>query len=286
MFFKFLFFLISCIPLGVWANDEVQVSVDVEQVNIWENITLDILFDPGASQWEIELSIPGIEDFSVFSQSQRQQSRVINGEAEAQFRYTLQIRPLQEGVFTIGPVQINLWIENLTDDEILEIQVWTIQDLWDIKPELRPLRNFEFSKEFLIVLWILFFGVFFYILRKYFYPETEYVSKEIPQHILEEKRKIELYFQKLEHDYEHLSGQEFSKKLIFWIRKILAFEALDASESATLYELQQNKAFWEHALSDIFSMYYESEFTQRDVIRESRKESLEYIKKHIRNIWK
>ncbi len=307
MFLKYIVALVCLIPSFTFANDQVQVSLSSENVNPWQTIVVEILFDPGVSSWEIELSIPGIEKFQVFSQSQQQRVQAINGETQTQFMYQLQIAAEEEGSFIIGPVVVDLWDFELIDDESFTIQVGkpnpplnsnALQKTPEItetpepkaqeivpKPEIKPLRWYTPPTLLLIIGFIIFLITFYWLLRKYFFPYKDPVQREIPKHILDAKRKFELYFQKLEHVHEELSAQEFSRKLQLGIRKIMSLQWVQVAQTGTLREFKKLKDFQEHELSWVFAESYEYEFSSQDLASSKRKEYLEQVIKYVRNIW-
>ncbi len=283
LYFIVLFFWFS---ISLWANDEVQVSVSSNQINIWESLILDIVFDPWDSIWEIELSIPGIEDFSVFSQSQQQRIQSINWEAQTQLQYSLQVRPQQEWSYSLWPVQINFWDVTVTDNEILSIQVWNgwiaVQENTDIetsaKPELQPLRNFEFSSLFILMILVLFFIVFFRLLKKYLDTKKQGSKESSKKHIPSPREKLREYFENLEKQSLKFEKQEFYKQLNIGIREIFIYENPHISRSKTLSELRHTKELTQHTLFSVFESTYFKEFSQDESDNTQRQE---YIMKII-----
>ena len=289
-----LFFWISN---SLWANDEVGVSVSSKQVQVWESILVDIVFDPGVSQWEIELSIPWIEEFTVFSQSQQQRVQSINGNTATVFQYTLQIRPQQEGIFVLWPVQIDLWNKQLRDDEELRIQVWnSIQNIPEEtapseevlteKPKLQPVRWYEMSSLFILWLIALFFIVFFILLKKYLETRKPNIAQEQSIVPLTQIERLQKYFQKLEKHPGEWESQELYRKVNLWLREIFHMDTPKLTWAETLFELRHNKKILGHWLFPVFEKTYFWEFWWHEFDAQKFSNEIQSIIQYLETLWK
>ncbi|MDA9128994.1 BatD family protein [Candidatus Gracilibacteria bacterium] len=297
MIFRFLGAVLLgliCFQSTLFANNEVQVSVDSTDVEVGETFLVTVSFDPGVSAGDIEVSIPGVENFTLFSQSQQQRSQIINGDAQTQFQYTLQLRPQQEGVFVLGPVEINLGTETISDDEEITIEVGNNQIEQNLnleeniteKPELQPLREYEFSKVFIGILACIFFIVFFILLKKYLDSKKQKVPVVPTALPLTQVEKLKQYFKRLEKDMGSLESPEYYKQLNIGIREIFEIENPDLTRTETLRELYQNTNISNHEIFGVFQKTYFGEFSGQETSLESKKEYIQVITQYLDSLGK
>lgn len=299
---KILYCLIFLSAPLSWANEDVNVSISDSDLLLWDTVRLEIDVDAVGLFWELQLDIPGIEDFQVFSESQSQSYQNINGQAQTRLSYILMLRAFNEGRFTLGPIRVISQDSEIIDDEILTLQVGNttinssltqntssiIRSTEDVKEkveleDIRWLRETPKSIIVLVIMLWLFLISFYILLKKYFFSEQEKWDQNDyrSDYRLAERKKIELYFQKLQHMWENLHTQDFFHKYNVWMRKIFTLDGFDSSHSATLKELRKNKELREHDLFGLFEKTYLYEFHEQEVPWSQRKELIGQVIKFL-----
>lgn len=283
-----IFCVCFILPIHLFASEDIQVFLSSEKVIAWEIVNLQIDIDVDSIDGETSIDVPGIEAFQVFSQSQGQSYRSVNGETQGTLQYSVWLRALGEWNYSIGPVVVFSWTGSIVDDETLEIEVKAMkaplvsEAFSDWKEEvsetvaLRWLRKPELSNIFFILLFVVFLCGFYYILQKSLFQKTQKEALEAPEIPRVDSHAILLnYFKKLERKTGDSSSQDFFTQLNSWMRQIFFHEWWSYSTKATLKELKKDKRLVQHELFSIFERSYNHEFSWKEIGTETRKK---YVK--------
>lgn len=301
----FFFFII---PFWLFANEEIQVNIGSSDIEIWEILNLEIVFDPGVSQGDIEISIPGIESFSVFGQSRSQQTQIINGQAATVMSYTLSVTAQEEWIYTLWPVNIQLWNELISDDESIEVRVWWSKNINSSQsaplgnqvnsvdtrqeedvpiemPEIRWTRWYEIPLWMYILACILVLLGFYFALRYYFQNMVSKTPDKPSLDISTVWEKLHVYFKTLEAD-EDIKSEEYFRRFNMWMREVFSQEWFQDMPTATLKELQKKPWFQEHKLFHIFKETYKYEYSTSKLPEDDLKNYFQKVYNYLDSKWK
>ena len=197
----FLFFLLFGSFYGVsFADDTIQFEVSSKDLELWEDIKMSIQFEsPENTQENLQIDIPGLENFEVFSQGQSFSFDSINGEVQSMLQYTIVASAKTPGAFTLWPVVLGTGSGALTDDTVFDISVreqtqqlptkWSLDTLSQER-ETEKQEIFWPQREGSLLLWFLFFAFLalalpvFFLLKKYFSEQIiqkKPSSEKLPQ---------------------------------------------------------------------------------------------------------
>ena len=229
-------------PVYVYAQNDVSLQVSQTEVSVDEsfNVVLQLRFDE-ASQIP-DISIPGMEYFSIFSQSQSEQIRQIQDTFERVWTLTLNVSPKEIGNFQIGPVTISiddvLYTSPSYNIEVVSetlLQNSAFEEDW-----LKPFQAPIFPKRIILVVLVLFTILFYMsIYGLFFSPKNTPVQswkKQIDKH---DETTLKETLQNLQKNIASLSDEEFFEKLHALIRTYIS-ETYNApnAHSATYKELE------------------------------------------------
>jgi len=294
--------LLFLFPISVLANNQIDIETNRTNVQLWENFSLTLsLTNINPQEIGAEFSIPGIENFEIFSQSISRNFQNINGVSENLIQLTIQLSTKNTGEFEIGPVEL-LWTQTYSDDEIITVSVssptWNIdtqsqqeiisQENWDItvnKLELNTNNDLRWLREVAFPLWvhgvfILFFLWCFYLLLKYVLSTEKQENQIIAtQDSVHWNSEYVEYFRKLSTKIGVLTSEDFFHQYNTWIRNIFAELSDSDTQSATLNELQKNISINTDRKFLIFKRSYKHEYSWIAVSLETQKKYIDDILK-------
>ena len=104
MKYRILFFLLvfGMFP-SVFAENSISLSSESSQVSLGEKFEVQVQIQTQDSQI-VDITIPGIENFDIFSTQQSQQVQIYNEQVRNQFTLILQLQPKADGNFSLGPI--------------------------------------------------------------------------------------------------------------------------------------------------------------------------------------
>lgn len=299
----YIFFFIFSISF-VYASEDIDVQLSKDQVQIWEMFELALTINTAQIAADaVEVDIPGIENFQVFSQSQSQKYSSVNGDVQSTLTYNLQLQAKNEGEFSLWPVLLKNSSGETQDDTTLTISVGNtlspVQNTKNTTDEETPktesieknnekiseyfsslkwLRSPTFPRTWFFLFLVWFLGIFFLILKKYF-SKQEDTSEEVlvssPQQSIYAHWRS--YLERTLSQKERLPSQEFAQKINTLYREILLFEWIHISKTATLKELQKNDTFQKHPLKSWFEQSYFWEFHESSLSSEMLEELEAYL---------
>lgn len=295
------FFLILLFPFFCFAESSITLSMSSSQVELWEDVMLDVIITSTGSQIG-DITIPGIEDFDIFSTSQSQRFQNINGEMQNEFLIQLQLTAKNLWEFQLWPVETQVWDETISSNT-LTIQVWeqilspslpsvqttpsspqeNVQDATgetlEFRDELRaPEKTFSmFAKIFFFLLWLwVFVFLFFWVLRKYFSSENTQEESEMSLQKTDFRTLIEKYFSETRDAETHT----FFRGLNLILRAYLEEHFIPWAKEKTLQELQKTEKIPKEFLK-VFEESYIGEYNDREETPIQRGKLKDKILKHI-----
>lgn len=295
------FFLILLFPFFCFAESSITLSMSSSQVELWEDVMLDVIITSTGSQIG-DITIPGIEDFDIFSTSQSQRFQNINGEMQNEFLIQLQLTAKNLWEFQLWPVETQVWDETISSNT-LTIQVWeqilspslpsvqttpsspqeNVQDATgetlEFRDELRtPEKTFSmFAKIFFFLLWLwVFVFLFFWVLRRYFSSENTQEESEMSLQKTDFRTLIEKYFSETRDAETHT----FFRGLNLILRAYLEEHFIPWAKEKTLQELQKTEKIPKEFLK-VFEESYIGEYNDREETPIQRGKLKDKILKHI-----
>jgi len=205
------------LPVYTYAQAEVNLNVSDTQVELWEvfEIQLSLNFDSSISIPGV--SIPGIEDFEIFSQTQWESVRQVNDQFERTSKLVLQLRGLSAGEFTLWPVSITVDGEQY-NSESHTILVWPkdslsedITNTWSKAQGIHGLKKPQFQIPYFLLFCIGLILVFYLLIHKVISTKKIQPVEDIPQDTHQRSYISEL--EKLQTDIENISQSEFFMRL-------------------------------------------------------------------------
>lgn len=290
-----------------YANFSTSVDVTPTEVDLWEYIIFNIEITWTELSWEIDTNIEWLQDFQVFSRSQRMRFQSINWEIESSMIIRLQLEPISSWIFTLGPTTIAIDGEILTDDTEIQVQVWThIQpDREDhntasntINPNPSQLIEWELYgiiKEntftqlmYRLILYIIIISILSIVLSQVFKrlqkTNRSAQSKPITYEIVEEKSIYEKYFWMLRSTDE---SQIFIKKYLRASEKYFTDHSSirQTYTSLTLDEIRQFTSFQTYPLKNDFEILYRDYYSWKILSDEEKQMYINNIKQRLGSWW-
>jgi len=258
---------------------------------MWEYLTVVVeITDSGNSQANSEIGIPGIENFEIFSSSQGSNFQSINGEITSSMRHTLDLRPKSKWEFTLGPVSISWSGILIQDDETVSIIVGDpfLPYQWGLKEDivqtenpspLKPVREVWFPYLFLFSSLVLFFIVFYLILRHVLSKEEKDVISTATKMSEKEHRgdTLQKYFKALQKDLKDASSQEFFRRYNTGLREYLMNSWYLSAKTDTLEELRRHSDIEKNVVYQILEKTYKYEFNNKTVRKDTRQRYMNEI---------
>jgi len=279
---RFLIFIWICIfqLSGIHASEYIDVNLSSDTITLGESVQVDISVNASEiTLSSLEFEIPGIENFDIFSQSQSESYRNINGEVERNMLYSLSIIPVETWEFTLWPIKLITQDEEIIDDMKLPIIVsetsaisppkvdaaWTVEENIDLREDsedIKGLRIPKFPWWVLVLLMIIVTVIFYVILDKILSwkkgKKVKTYKKIIPQEdMYSQYRK---YFTSLEKEIWKDSSKVFFRKYNTWIRKILVTQWIIWAETVTLKELTHTENIQDNSFFHILKKSYKYEY--------------------------
>lgn len=299
--FILLFFLI---PVSVFANSQIDIESSAKDIVMGQDFTITItLTDLEVDADQAQISIPGIENFNIFSQSNATSFQNINGQTQNIRQFTLGLTPKQIWEFALGPVEI-IWDTVLRDNEKLNIQVWTdsifapnqnnslqndIQEeestnQWDslvreVDESIRPIREVKFPLWGHIAI-IIFFIWSFYLLLSYVFQKEAWTQKQSISNSSSDEdknKKYKQYFQSLAWEIWSLKSEDFFHQYNQWLRIILADYSGTDTKTATLSELSKKASLSKLEEFQIFQKSYAYEYSWVDTTSQLQQQYIDDI---------
>jgi len=280
----------------VSASEFIDVEVAEPNINLNQNLVLEIVVN-ASEIWvqSIEFQIPGIENFDIFSRQQSEQYQNINGEVRREILYSLGLVPLSEWSFEIWPVTLLNTSEEIEDDEIITVNVWS-QALQNSRPSL-PENTWEENIEWVqedsdirglripetpLWMWgimlVLFFMSFYIVLSFLFENKKQWDTQKEQEHTKEQDaQRIQKYFIDLRTQIWILSSKDFFRRYNVWVREML-FEAwYDSAKTDTLSELSRHKNIGERTEFHLLKKSYIYEFDETQATKKTQKKFIDDI---------
>lgn len=273
----FLFFLLFWTFFGVtFADDTIQFEVSTQELELWDDIKMNIQFEsPENTQEELQIDIPGLENFEVFSQGQSFSFESVNGEAQSMLQYTIVASAKTPGTFSLWPVVLGSGSGALTDDTVFDISVrgksQKMQTPWRNTPDTLSQKQksetweiFWPQKDRTLLFWFLFFAFLalalpvFFLLKKYFAEQNIWEkppSEKLPQDEVPEISHRD-FFQELLTKSDSLSHEVFFESFNGKLREIFGSILRAEVQFKTLWELETEKHLTSHPLFGIFQKSY------------------------------
>jgi len=290
--------------ISAFANSQIDIESSKIRVQSWEDFTITItLRDINLQQENPEVSLPGIENFDVFSQSVSNSFQNINGVSESVSQLILQLTARNTGEFEIGPVEI-LWEAELRDNERINISVLSSgitppafqnsqietqeQASEELENTLADWVNEDLSwlREVIFPLWahgafLLFFILSFYFLLRYIFSWENTQKQQVEFTAQAENTSVNYkdYFYALSQKIWGLSSGDFFHEYNNWIRKIFSDISHSDMQSATLMELQKHTIINSDQRFSLFKKSYKHEYSGLAVSEQTQKKYIDDILK-------
>ena len=275
----------------VFAWGDINVEISQSELLLGESLKLQIQLDTTTIQdWDISIGLEWIENFQIFSQSQGYNFESINGQAQSRLVYTLDLRAIQAGAFTLGPVKILGLEEEIIDDETFEIQVhdslipskqeeekedMNTQDTSDIE-QLKPDRSEKFPLIWFIGIVGICITLFYMFLQYALFPKnTKNNEHNLEKETISFDEEMIESFQKLEKKLGEISSQKFFRKYNILLRKMLLHYGVSDALTATLSEIKKHPDISDNAIFEVFKKSYNHEYSGKEKTLLTRKKYIE-----------
>ena len=236
-----------CLPFYVYWNEDIDIETSSRLVEFWDTFDVTItLTDLNIQQSGGQLSLPGIENFDVFSQSMESQVQSVNSETQSVTKLVISLQARNVWEYTLWPVKITGNIEE-EDNEKLNITItsngqnqnitppaWVDQESSTTQDELsqklsqqEDLESNWWLREVKLSPWthlafVVFFFVSFYLLLRYVFqketPKVTQVSQAASEDTL--KMQYKKYFETLSGEIGNIPSEDFFHQFNVWLRKI------------------------------------------------------------------
>ncbi len=294
----FLFFLLFGSFYGVsFADDTILFEVSSEKLELWDDISMSIKFEsPENTQENLQIDIPGLENFEVFSQGQSFSFESINGEVQSMLQYTIVASANTLGTFTLWPVVIGSGSGALRDESVFDISVTeknnplqsnqnnsedmltsdevsqTSEIYWPQK-DTSPLLFFLF-----FVFLVLAFPIFF-LLKKYFAEQNRGEKSSFEKLSQDEVAEIPHrdFFQDLLKNSDILSHEVFFENFNRKLRDIFGTILETNVQYKTLWELKTEKRLITHPLFVVFEKSYMLQYHPQESDTAQKRELCERV---------
>lgn len=217
-------------------NSAIQIELIADQKEIWIDgqISIVLTIKQKANSWInwSDINIPWIENFKIIRNSSSTKMNIINWDIKSIIERQFILKPIEEWVFKIWPVEIQLNWETIKSNQI-EIKVWKVESKnndgdWISKDpnsdKIDYLKSIK-SLELWLLIFILWIG--FYLFKS---------NKNIG--IIKYPNKLEKKF-----IVPDVNGRYFLDKCLSIIKENVLIkndlEAIDVSD-AEIYKLEQN----------------------------------------------
>ncbi len=278
--------------LAWWVfASSIELSVDNENPDIWEIFTLEVQLEFSSLEPVQDVTIPGIENFEVFSQMQSEQTQIIHDDVSKQSFIILQLKPTNFWTFEIGPASgsfsgttlnsntLSIHVGEQWASVVPSISEETISKEATISGEasidnetdqwIRGLKK-PGDNVFILLLFIFLFFAFFYTIMHMFFFSRRDTPEQEPPTPAPEPVSIVQELRELKQQIPHITKQEFYEKLNATIKKVISYTYnIPEIENKTLREItpyiQKDKD-----VLDLFSESYTKEFDEKTDKQSSR----------------
>lgn len=266
----FLFFLFI---YQSFAALEMQVSSDIDSIYLGENFTFTVSVSNDADTSFQILSIKGLDNFEVKTQSQFRNIVSTNNTTQVQTQYQYTLWGKKQGIFTLWPVVIET-PEGEVESNSISISILPKienshqredkQEIFGVKNRNIDWKNLFYSPSLIFVFIAFLLSMVYFLTRNVQQEESEDTDDQ----------KIDFYdellwdLKLLERKTEALDKYEFYAKFNGLFRKYLAFLWIENSQQITLTELRQSKVSDE--IIHLFEQSYTAEFSSQQDTSEKR----------------
>lgn len=274
-----LIIFLLIIPVWVFADNTLKLSLSSQQVNIGEvfQLTFTIESTWSVDLWEVEIA--WINMFNNLWTSQSQNFVMINGETKTSYSYSLSLEWITQWTFEIWPVSATINNLVLTSNTVqVTVGKQELTSTGNTTPELHDVPKWVFQKinfsKFFVYLWLIsFFVLFFYVLKMLFWKKestevekTEKIKEEV---VFNEYLRNELLL--LKKNIVVYNDKEFFERFNALIRLYIGnVYSIDGVESKTLSELS-SVISWT-PLASLFNGSYIIEYSSKSQINIDQKE--------------
>lgn len=290
-------------PVFTYGNSQIDIETSSINLEVGEEFIISVfLTDLDIDLDNLQIALPGVENFDVFAQSISSQFQSVNGDTQSITRLDMQVSAVREWVFEIGPVELQ-WDETLIDNKSIDITVrsqiqttpalpsltdedeetqaeqnltknilnwWNNQDLW----WLRELKLSAWTHgAFLIA----FLGAFYLLLSYVLKTDTPKIESEITEKIENKNDIYASYFKKLSQEIGSLKSEDFFHQYNIWMRKIFWDMWFSNYHSATLSEFKKHNMISNDTRFPIFKKSYKHEYSGAHISIETQKKYIDEI---------
>ncbi len=273
-----LYFLLLCFPVWVFSAN-IELRSDTVNPGIGDIFEVEITTFLERQEEIDDITIVGIENFSVFSHGQSEYIQVINWQTTKSNSLTLQLIPKDFWEFTLGPAIATLSGATLESNTI-QISVGQTDTIWSSGvEEIADIRKPRLSISPVWLFGGLFLLCFYFLLQRFWYFQTLNTDMENKDAALEEEPSYTKQLQKLQKTLSEKSKVEFYSELNSIVRAYIARRyMINSIENMTLQEILPYIES-DRELKKVFSISYLREFDmKRDTIK-SRNTILEHYLK-------
>jgi len=290
-----LFFVLLCSFTFVFAENNLHIDLDKNEIYIDESFVLNINLTIDQNT-QNPLTVEWIDNFKQFGNQSSQQISIINGEQRATTTISLSFYPIHTGSFDIWPAQIQVWEEVVTSN-ILTLNILDINNIpqkWEEKNELNNKKKdnqdiewqeindverniFSFLDfNYLIFVLFIFLGFIFYFFKKYYGDREPTQTIQLPVvKISPEKQKSLLIknLYKLQEQSDSLSKSEFYNTFNTLFKDYFEYLLGIDVWHLTYEEIKKQKL--DKRLLNLFEKSYFSEFNNEDEVLKLRGKMIE-----------
>ena len=290
-----LFFVLLCSFTFVFAENNLHIDLDKNEIYIDESFVLNINLTIDQNT-QNPLTVEWIDNFKQFGNQSSQQISIINGEQRATTTISLSFYPIHTGSFDIWPAQIQVWEEVVTSN-ILTLNILDINNIpqkWEEKNELNNKKKdnqdiewqeindverniFSFLDfNYLIFVLFIFLGFIFYFFKKYYGDREPTQTIQLPVvKISPEKQKSLLIknLYKLQEQSDSLSKSEFYNTFNTLFKDYFEYLLGIHVWHLTYEEIKKQKL--DKRLLNLFEKSYFSEFNNEDEVLKLRGKMIE-----------
>ena len=272
-----LYFLLLCFPLGVFSAS-IELRSDTVNPGIGDIFTVEITTFLERQEEIDDITIAGIENFSVFSHGQSEYIQVINWQTTKSNSLTLQLIPKDFWEFTLGPA-ITTLSGTALESNTIQISVGQDDIIRDSgAEEIADIRTprLSISSIWLFGGWVLL--CFYFLLQRFWYSQSSLDASEDRERLPEAPSYIQ-QLQELQKTLSEKSKVEFYSELNSLVRSYIAQNYKVAGvENLTLQEILPYIE-WNKELKKTFSTSYLREFDMKKDTIKSRDTILEHYLK-------
>jgi len=270
----FLFFLL---PAYGNASTGVTLHVSNTQPGLWEvfEVQLSLSMDSTASLPGI--SMPGIEMFDIFSQTQWESVRQVQDQFERTSKLILQLRPTTVGDFTIGPVVVVLDGQQY-NSESFAVTVWGRESLiqtgtWVSEQTIHGLKPPHFQVPYFLLFCLALIAIFYFLIHNVISTKKTQVTS-----VKDSEKQENTYIpdlKKLSKQIEDISKDEFFQRLHSIIRRYIGnVYDVPFSEKYTFQEMKPYIAK-DTELTTLFYNSYIHEFNEKNTTTTTKRKIIQ-----------